>query len=53
MLREDLKNDPYLLRDIGIGVVDAQAEAARFFWQPVLLKTADRELDARQQSRCD
>jgi uncharacterized protein YjiS (DUF1127 family) len=37
-LREDLKNEPYLLRDIGIRVCDAQAEAARFFWEPVLLK---------------
>jgi uncharacterized protein YjiS (DUF1127 family) len=37
-LLEDLKNEPYLLRDIGINVCDAQAEAARFFWEPVLLK---------------
>ncbi len=37
-LQEDLKNEPCLLRDIGINVCDAQAEAARFFWEPVLLK---------------
>ncbi|MCC8953072.1 hypothetical protein H8B02_06210 [Bradyrhizobium sp. Pear77] len=37
-LREDIKSDPYLLRDIGIRVDDAQAEAVRFFWEPVLLK---------------
>ena len=38
-LRDDLKNEPYLLRDIGIRVGDAQAEAVRFFWEPVLLKS--------------
>ena len=37
-LREDLKHEPGLLRDVGIDVCDAQAEAARFFWEPVLLE---------------
>jgi len=37
-LREDIKNEPHLLRDIGIKVYEAQAEAARFFWEPILLK---------------
>lgn len=37
-LREDLENEPNLLRDIGIEVCDAEAETARFFWEPVLLK---------------
>ncbi|MGN1287561.1 MAG: hypothetical protein ACI4XG_13410 [Bradyrhizobium sp.] len=36
-LRDDLKNEPHLLGDIGINLCDAQAEAARFFWEPVLL----------------
>jgi uncharacterized protein YjiS (DUF1127 family) len=37
-LREDLENQPDFLRDIGIGVHDAQAEAVRFFWEPIMLK---------------
>jgi uncharacterized protein YjiS (DUF1127 family) len=37
-LWEDLENRPHLLRDIGISVRDAQSEAARLFWEPVLLK---------------
>ena len=37
-LRADIREKPELLRDIGIGVHEAQAEASRFFWEPLLLK---------------
>jgi uncharacterized protein YjiS (DUF1127 family) len=37
-LRADLRDKPDLLRDIGIGRHEAQAEASRFFWEPLLLK---------------
>lgn len=40
-LREDLA-DADLLRDIGISVVEAQAEAARFFWEPIELTSRGR-----------
>lgn len=36
-LRADLKDDPDLLRDIGISLHEARAEAIRFFWEPVAL----------------
>jgi uncharacterized protein YjiS (DUF1127 family) len=37
-LRADLRDKPDFLRDIGIGLHEAQAEASRFFWEPLLLK---------------
>jgi len=37
-LRADLRENPELLRDIGIGVHEAQAEASRFFWEAVNLQ---------------
>jgi uncharacterized protein YjiS (DUF1127 family) len=37
-LRADLRDKPDFLRDIGIGLHEAQAEAPRFFWEPLLLK---------------
>ena len=37
-LRADLRDKPNFLRDIGIGLHEAQAEALRFFWEPLLLK---------------
>ncbi|TYL96669.1 hypothetical protein FXB40_11585 [Bradyrhizobium rifense] len=37
-LRADLKDGPDLLRDIGISLHEAQAEASRFFWEPVVLR---------------
>ena len=37
-LRADLRDKPEFLRDIGIGLHEAQAEASRFFWEPLLLK---------------
>lgn len=36
-LRADLEGAADFLRDIGISVPDAQAEGARFFWEPVVL----------------
>jgi uncharacterized protein YjiS (DUF1127 family) len=41
-LRADLRDKPNFLRDIGIGLPEAQAEALRFFWEPLLLKHQDR-----------
>jgi uncharacterized protein YjiS (DUF1127 family) len=35
-LRADLRSRPDFLRDIGIGLLEAQAEASRFFWEPLL-----------------
>ena len=37
-LRADLRDKPDFLHDIGIGRHEAQAEASRFFWEPLLLK---------------
>jgi len=37
-LRADLADKRDLLRDIGIGLPEAQVEASRFFWEPLLLK---------------
>jgi len=37
-LRADIRDKPDFLRDIGIGLHEAQAEASRFFWEPLLLK---------------
>src|SRR5215218_10440223 len=37
-LRADLRDKPDFLRDIGIDLHEAQAEALRFFWEPLLLK---------------
>ena len=37
-LRADLKDKPDFLHDIGIGLHEAQAEASRLFWEPLLLK---------------
>jgi uncharacterized protein YjiS (DUF1127 family) len=39
-LRADLRDKSDFLRDIGIGLHEAQAEASRFFWEPLLLKHA-------------
>ncbi|MBV9560514.1 MAG: hypothetical protein JOY90_08640 [Bradyrhizobium sp.] len=36
-LRADLKEDPLLLRDIGINLHEASAESMRFFWEPIVL----------------
>ena len=36
-LRADIEDTAGLLHDIGIMVPEAQAEAARFFWEPVTL----------------
>lgn len=37
-LRADLRDKPEFLRDIGIGVHEAQAEASRFFWEALILE---------------
>jgi uncharacterized protein YjiS (DUF1127 family) len=37
-LHADLKDKSDFLRDIGIEVHEAQAEASRFFWEPITLK---------------
>jgi uncharacterized protein YjiS (DUF1127 family) len=37
-LRADLKDNADFLHDIGIPVCEAQAEASRFFWEPIVLK---------------
>jgi uncharacterized protein YjiS (DUF1127 family) len=37
-LRTDLRDKPDFLRDIGVGLHEAQAEASRFFWEPLLLE---------------
>ena len=37
-LRADLRDKPDLLRDIGIGVYEAQAEASRYFWEALVLE---------------
>ncbi|UPJ61665.1 hypothetical protein IVB24_15735 [Bradyrhizobium sp. 192] len=37
-LRADLRDKPELLRDIGIGVYDAQAEASRYFWEALIIE---------------
>jgi uncharacterized protein YjiS (DUF1127 family) len=37
-LRADLKDKSDFLRDIGIEVHEAQAEASRLFWEPITLK---------------
>lgn len=37
-LRADLRDKRDFLRDIGLGVHEAQAEASRFFWEAVILK---------------
>jgi uncharacterized protein YjiS (DUF1127 family) len=37
-LRADLRDKPDFLRDIGFGLHEAQAEASRFFWEPLRLK---------------
>jgi uncharacterized protein YjiS (DUF1127 family) len=37
-LRTDLRDKPDLLRDIGIGVYEAQAEASRYFWEASILE---------------
>jgi uncharacterized protein YjiS (DUF1127 family) len=37
-LGADLRDKPELLRDIGIGAYEAQAEASRFFWEAVILE---------------
>ena len=36
-LRADIADAAGFLRDIGISLPEAQAEAARFFWEPVTL----------------
>jgi len=37
-LREDIRDRSDFLRDVGINVFEAHAEAGRFFWQPITLK---------------
>jgi len=37
-LRADLRDKPELLRDIGIGVYEAQAEVSRYFWEALILE---------------
>ena len=37
-LRADIGDRPDFLHDIGFGLHEAQAEASRFFWEPLLLK---------------
>jgi uncharacterized protein YjiS (DUF1127 family) len=37
-LRANLGDKFDFLREIGIGLHEAQAEASRFFWEPLLLK---------------
>jgi uncharacterized protein YjiS (DUF1127 family) len=37
-LRADMKDNADFLHDIGIRVHEAQAEASRFFWEPIKLK---------------
>ena len=44
-LRVDVENAPDFLRDIGIDVPEAQAEAMRFFWEPVKLQRKTRRRD--------
>jgi uncharacterized protein YjiS (DUF1127 family) len=38
----DLRDRPDYLRDIGIHGRQAQLEATRFFWEPILLKRLDQ-----------
>ncbi|SCB50653.1 hypothetical protein GA0061098_1014197 [Bradyrhizobium shewense] len=42
-LRADLRDNPDFLRDIGIGLYEAQAEALRFFWEPLRLEQTVRD----------
>ncbi|WP_334425488.1 hypothetical protein [Bradyrhizobium sp. AZCC 1620] len=37
-LRADIRDRSDFLRDVGIDVLEAHAEACRFFWQPITLK---------------
>ncbi|MHB0772062.1 hypothetical protein [Bradyrhizobium sp. 5.13L] len=37
-LRADIRDRSDFLRDIGVDVFEAHAEAFRFFWQPITLK---------------
>jgi uncharacterized protein YjiS (DUF1127 family) len=37
-LRADIRDKPDFLGDIGIDLYEAQSEASRFFWEPLLLK---------------
>jgi uncharacterized protein YjiS (DUF1127 family) len=37
-LRADIANAPDFLRDIGVDVLEAQAEAMRVFWEPIKLQ---------------
>lgn len=37
-LRADLRDKPEFLRDIGIGVYEAQAEVARYFWEALIVE---------------
>ena len=43
-LAADLRERPEYLRDIGICEYQAQSEAVRFFWEPILLKHRRAEL---------
>lgn len=36
-LRANLKDDPELLRDIGISLHEGRMEAVRLFWEPIIL----------------
>lgn len=60
-LRADLRDKPDFLRDIGVGLHEAQAEASRFFWEPLRLKHSPRSqsdccggrgLDQERECRC-
>lgn len=37
-LRADIRDRSDFLRDIGVDMFEAHAEACRFFWQPIMLK---------------
>jgi uncharacterized protein YjiS (DUF1127 family) len=50
-LRADIGTAPDFLRDIGIDVPEAQAEAMRFFWEPVTLQRKTGDATARSISR--
>ena len=45
-LAADLRERPEYLRDIGICQYQAQGEAVRFFWEPILLKHRRVEMAA-------
>lgn len=50
-LRADITNAPDFLRDIGVDVLEAQAEAMRVFWEPVKLQRKVDDATAWSLSR--